>query len=108
MPAYRILTVVLMMLLAITAVELMAPGAGMTWFGSAFTPAAGPTPSVSATRPPSPALSLAFITGGVCFWMAGKRTRAETVAWQRRLPIPSPAPSPRAPPPLYLGQRAHT
>jgi len=38
MPAYRILTVVLMILLASKVVELMAPGAGVTWFGSSFAP----------------------------------------------------------------------
>ncbi len=33
MPAYRIWTTVLMVLLAVTVVEIMAPGAGSAWFG---------------------------------------------------------------------------
>ncbi len=38
MPAYRPLTVVLMVLVAIACVQLIAPGLGKHWFGSDFSP----------------------------------------------------------------------
>ena len=38
MPAYRVLTVVLMVLVAIAAVQLIAPGLGSSWFGADFIP----------------------------------------------------------------------
>jgi glutamate:GABA antiporter len=38
MPAYRVLTVVLMILVAVATVQLIAPGLGSSWFGSDFIP----------------------------------------------------------------------
>ena len=38
MPAYRPLTVILMILVAIASVQLIAPGLGKSWFGSDFAP----------------------------------------------------------------------
>ncbi len=38
MPAYRALTTMLMVLLGVTVAEIMAPGAGISWFGSGYAP----------------------------------------------------------------------
>lgn len=98
MPAYRILTVVLMMLLAITAVELMAPGAGTTSFGSAFAPS-GWTHSERFSYPaaePNPVLGLhrrrRLLLDG----------RKEDPGRNRRLAAPAPDPEPRHPLPGLL------
>jgi hypothetical protein len=38
MPSYRVLTVVLMVLVAVATVQLTSPGLGSSWFGSDFIP----------------------------------------------------------------------
>ncbi len=38
MPAHRVLTVALMVLVAVATVQLIAPGLGSSWFGSDFIP----------------------------------------------------------------------
>ena len=54
MPLYRVLTVVLMVLLACSVVQLIAPGAGFSWFGADSRPFRdGPTPNGSPTCGPN-------------------------------------------------------
>jgi len=76
MPAYRSLTVVLMVLLIITVVELMAPGAGMNWFGANFTPS-GWVHSERVTYLVTELVPVLVFAGiGVAFWVLGRPTRA--------------------------------
>ncbi len=77
LPAFRIVTVVLMLLLAITIIQLMAPGAGVSWFGSNFRPSnwAGSERLVYLVTELAPVL--VFIGVGVVFWAMGKKTRDE-------------------------------
>jgi amino acid transporter len=75
MPAYRSMTIVLMVLLVVTVVQLIAPGAGISWFGSDFRPSGwsaseGVTYLVTELVP-----VLVFIGIGVLFWRMGKKTR---------------------------------
>jgi glutamate:GABA antiporter len=77
MPVYKPLTVILMVLLAITVVELFAPGAGMHWFGSDFAPdgwAHGERWSYLATEAVP---VLVFVLIGVLFWAMGTKTRRD-------------------------------
>ena len=77
MPLYRVLTVVLMILLAFTVVQLVAPGAPFAWFGADFRPSGwkaseGPLYLATELIP-----VVAFIVVGVLFWVSGARTRRE-------------------------------
>src|SRR6202046_4780431 len=79
MPLYRVLTVVLMVLVAIASVQLIAPGLGDSWFGSNFAPD-GWTYAERFTYLWTEAIPvLAFIVVGVLFWWLGRGTRAQTV-----------------------------
>jgi glutamate:GABA antiporter len=76
MPAYRTLTVVLMVLVAVATVQLIAPGLGSSWFGSDFIPedwtyAQRYTYLLTELVP-----VLIFICVGVLFWWLGRKTRA--------------------------------
>jgi amino acid transporter len=87
MPAYRPLTVVLMILVAVATVQLIAPGLGDHWFGSDFMPedwTFGQRYTYLFTEL-IPVLSFAAI--GVLFWWLGRKTRAEQV------PVPAAAPT---------------
>jgi amino acid transporter len=87
MPAHRFLTVILMILLVITVVQLIAPGAGsellgggMHWFSSDFRPqgwtaSEGPLYLLTELIP-----VLVFIGIGVLFWRMGKKTRVANAA----------------------------
>jgi glutamate:GABA antiporter len=80
MPAYRTLTVVLMILVAVATVQLIAPGAGDSWFGPDFLPESW-THAQRFTfllTEAIPVLSFACI--GVLFWWLGRRTRMTVVA----------------------------
>jgi hypothetical protein len=67
--------VILMVLLAVTVIELFAPGAGMHWFGSDFAPD-GWSHSERLTYLLTEAVPvLVFVVIGVLFWVAGKKTR---------------------------------
>jgi amino acid transporter len=80
MPAYRIWTTVLMILLAITVVEIMAPGAGSSWFGSDFAPS-GWAHSERWTYFATQFIPVVvFVLIGVAFWASGTKTRREVVA----------------------------
>ncbi len=82
MPAYRVWTVVLVVLVAIASVQLIAPGAGLAWFGSSFAPS-GWTHAQRGTYLLTELIPvLVFIAIGVAFWAAGARTRAQTATAQ--------------------------
>jgi glutamate:GABA antiporter len=82
MPLYRTLTVVLMLLVAIASVELIAPGLGDSWFGSAFVPD-GWAPSERWIYLYTELIPvLVFVGVGVLFWWLGRKTRAEVVSRQ--------------------------
>jgi glutamate:GABA antiporter len=77
MPWFKPLTVVLMVLLVITVVELFAPGAGMHWFSSDFAPD-GWTHSERWSYLATEAVPvLIFVLIGVLFWASGKKTRED-------------------------------
>jgi amino acid transporter len=77
MPAYRPLTVVLMVLVALASVQLIAPGLGKDWFGDDFRPegwGAGERLTYLWTELVP---VLCFVVIGVFFWWRGKRTREQ-------------------------------
>jgi amino acid transporter len=77
MPAYRVLTVILMILVAVATVQLIAPGTGSSWFGSDFIPD-GWTYAQRYTYLLTEAIPvLSFICVGVLFYWMGRKTRAE-------------------------------
>lgn len=86
MPAFRILTIVLMVLLAITVVQLMAPGAGISWFGSSFRPAGWSASQGVTYLATELAPVLVFIGIGVLFWRMGKKTRLEMAGHETVVP----------------------
>jgi hypothetical protein len=73
MPAYRIL----MVLLAVTVVQLVAPGAGISWFGGDFRPAGWSASEGITYLATELAPVLVFIGIGVLFWRMGKKTRLD-------------------------------
>jgi amino acid transporter len=80
MPAHRALTVLLMALLAVTVVQIFAPGLGVSWFGPDFAPdgwGRGERWTYLATEL---APVLFFVGVGVLFYAAGTRTRREVAA----------------------------
>ncbi|HJY72060.1 MAG TPA: hypothetical protein VJ347_09795, partial [Streptosporangiaceae bacterium] len=81
MPAYRPLTILLMILVAIASVQLIAPGLGKNWFGDDFRPQ-GWAHAERFTYLWTELLPvLFFIVVGVVFWWRGRRTRE----WAARL-----------------------
>jgi glutamate:GABA antiporter len=86
MPAFRILTIVLMVLLAITVVQLMAPGTGISWFGSNFRPAGWSASQGVTYLATELAPVLVFIGVGVLFWRMGKKTRLEMASRETVVP----------------------
>jgi glutamate:GABA antiporter len=77
MPAYRSLTVVLMVLVALATIQLIAPGLGYHWFGADFRPdgwGAGERLTFLWTELLP---VLCFVVIGVFFWWRGKRTREQ-------------------------------
>ncbi|GAA4265815.1 APC family permease [Frondihabitans peucedani] len=80
MPAYRILTVVLMALLAFTVVQLMAPGAFFDWFGKGFHPDGWSADEGGVYLLTELVPVVVFIVVGVLFWVAGRRTRRDNEA----------------------------
>jgi amino acid transporter len=80
MPAYRVLTVVLMILVAVATVQLIAPGLGSSWFGSDFIPE-GWTYAQRFTYLWTELIPvLSFVVIGTLFWWMGRRTRAQAAA----------------------------
>jgi len=87
MPAYRPLTVILMVLVAIASVQLIAPGLGKSWFGSDFIPSNW-TYAERYTYLWTELLPvLLFIAVGVLFWWLGRRTRAQVAAPEAASPL---------------------
>jgi amino acid transporter len=75
MPAYRPLTIVLMILVAIASVQLIAPGLGKDWFGSDFRPQGWEYAERFTYLWTELLPVLCFIAIGVFFWWRGRRTR---------------------------------
>jgi amino acid transporter len=80
MPAYRVLTVVLMALVAVATVQLLAPGLGDSWFGSDFIPESWTYAQRFTYLWTELIPVLSFMVIGVVFWRLGKRTRSEQAA----------------------------
>jgi glutamate:GABA antiporter len=80
MPLYRVLTVVLMVLVAVAAVQLIVPGLGSAWFGSDFIPSGWTFGERYTYLLTELVPVLLFIVIGTLFWWLGRRTRAEQVA----------------------------
>jgi glutamate:GABA antiporter len=81
MPAYRPLTIVLMILVAIASVQLIAPGLGKDWFGADFRPEGWAYAERFTYLWTELLPALCFIVIGVFFWWRGRRTRE----WAARL-----------------------
>jgi amino acid transporter len=79
MPAYRPLTVILMILVAIASVQLIAPGLGSSWFGADFIPENWTYAERYTYLWTELIPVLVFIAVGVLFWWLGRRTRAQAV-----------------------------
>jgi len=75
MPAYRPLTVILMVLVAIASVQLIAPGLGSSWFGADFIPENWTYAERYTYLWTELIPVLVFIVVGVFFWWLGRRTR---------------------------------
>jgi amino acid transporter len=80
MPGYRVLTVVLMVLVAVATIQLMVPGLGSAWFGPDFIPESWTHAERFTYLFTELIPVLAFIAVGTLFWWLGRRTRAEEVA----------------------------
>jgi len=80
MPAYRPLTVILMILVAIASIQLIAPGLGSSWFGSDFIPESWTYAQRYTYLWTELIPVLCFIAVGVLFWWLGRKTRAEAAA----------------------------
>ncbi|MGD0701444.1 MAG: APC family permease [Trebonia sp.] len=80
MPFYRVLTVLLMVLVAIASVQLIAPGLGDSWFGSDFIPDGWSYSERYVYLWTELIPVLLFICVGVLFWWLGRKTRAQVVA----------------------------
>jgi amino acid transporter len=79
MPAYRTLTIILMVLVAIATVQLIAPGLGKSWFGSDFIPESWTYAERYTYLWTELVPVLIFAVIGVLFWWLGRRTRNQTV-----------------------------
>jgi glutamate:GABA antiporter len=77
MPAFKPLTIVLILLVAIATVQLIAPGAGYQWFGSAFAPSGWSYGERFTYLWTELIPVLFFIAVGALFWWLGRETRAE-------------------------------
>jgi amino acid transporter len=80
MPLYRVLTIVLMVLLVASVVQLIAPGAGFDWFGSDFRPDGWKASEGGLYLLTELIPVLIFIGIGVAFWRVGKKTRLANAA----------------------------
>ncbi|MCU1473784.1 APC family permease [Amnibacterium sp.] len=93
MPWHRGLTIVLMILLAFTVVQLVAPGAGFDWFGTGFRPD-GWKPSEAWLYLATELIPLlVFIAVGVLFWRLGKPTRIANAAALAEQPVDAREPA---------------
>jgi amino acid transporter len=91
MPLYRVITIVLMVLLAASIVQLILPGAGFDWFGSDFRPDGWKASEGGLYLLTELIPVLIFIGVGVAFWRVGKKTRlANAAAESAELPVSVP------------------
>jgi glutamate:GABA antiporter len=80
MPWMRGLTIILMVLLAISVLQLVAPGAPLNWFGSDFRPDGWKASEAGLYLLTELIPVLLFIVIGVLFWWRGKATREANAA----------------------------
>jgi amino acid transporter len=80
MPFHRVLTIVLMVLVALATVQLIAPGVGSHWFGSDFIPEDWTYAQRYTFLFTEAVPVLCFMCIGVLFWWLGRRTRLRTAA----------------------------
>jgi len=80
MPWMKGLTIVLMILLAISVLQLIAPGAPLNWFGSDFRPGGWKSSEAGLYLLTELIPVLVFIAVGVLFWALGKKTRVANAA----------------------------
>jgi amino acid transporter len=80
MPGMRGLTVILMVLLAISVLQLIAPGAPFNWFGPGYVPSGWLTSEAGTYLLTELIPVLVFIGIGVLFWWRGKATRIANAA----------------------------
>lgn len=85
MPAFRALTILLMVLLAFTVIQLMAPGAFFDWFGADFRPDGWDASEGGLYLLTELVPVVAFVIIGVLFWVSGARTRRENAAMEAEL-----------------------
>src|SRR6266566_1365344 len=78
MPAYRPLTVLLMILVAVASVQLIAPGLGRSWFGPDFIPSDWQYSERFTYLWTELVPVLCFVAIGTLFWRLGRRV------WGRR------------------------
>jgi amino acid transporter len=77
MPAYRVLTVLLMLLLAFTVIQLIAPGAFIDYFGADYRPDGWEASEAGTFFLTELIPVLVFIGIGVLFWRLGRKTRLQ-------------------------------
>lgn len=75
MPYHRVLTVVLMVLLAFAVVQLIAPGAPFAWFGADYRPAGWKAEEAGLYLATELVPLVVFAGVGVLFWALGAPTR---------------------------------
>jgi amino acid transporter len=80
MPFPRVLTIILMVLLAISVLQLVAPGAPFNWFGKGFMPDGWKSSEAGLYLLTELLPVLVFIGIGVLFWWRGKATRVANAA----------------------------
>jgi amino acid transporter len=94
MPFHRVLTVILMVLLAFTVVQLIAPGAPFAWFGADYRPDGWKASEAGLYLATELIPVVVFIAVGVLFWVLGAPTRRANAAAEAASAVPEVAPSP--------------
>jgi amino acid transporter len=80
MPFHRVLTVILMLLLAFAVIQLIAPGAFLDYFGADYRPDGWKASEAGTFFLTELIPVLVFIGVGVLFWRLGKKTRLQNAA----------------------------
>jgi amino acid transporter len=79
MPFMKPLTILLLVLIVIATIQLILPGLGDTWFGSAYAPTGWVYSEKWVYLLTELLPVLVFAAVGVLFWWLGRKTRAEVV-----------------------------
>jgi amino acid transporter len=79
MPFMRTLTVILVVLIVIATIQLILPGLGDTWFGSAYAPTGWVYSEKWVYLLTELVPVLVFAAVGVLFWWLGRKTRQEVL-----------------------------